>query len=328
MQPNRRQLLAGLAGLFGRYTIVPKSQPITRWPVDQRAAGSGTLPRERTSRVILLGTKGGPPPGTSGRSNPSTVILIGNAAYVIDCGYGVSRQLISAGVALDRIRYVFITHHHSDHNLEYGPLIYHAWVSPKPPRIDAYGPVGLQQLTRGFLASQKFDIDTRIADEGMTDLRKLVSVHEFNAAGAVMQNDDVIVTSCRVRHPPISQAYAYRFQTKDRSIVISGDTAYAPELARFAKGADVLVHEAMYMPAIDALVKRATNASRLREHLVASHTSTEDVGRIAAAAGVKTLVLSHLIPGDDPTITEEQWTAGVRQYFTGQVIVGRDLMEI
>jgi ribonuclease BN (tRNA processing enzyme) len=328
MQPNRRQFLAGLSSLAGPYAFVRKLPPKTGRQADQTEVASRTVPSERGPRIILLGTKGGPPPGTSGRSNPSTVILINDVAYVIDCGYGVSRQLILAGVALDRIRYVFITHHHSDHNLEYGPLLYNAWVSPKPPTIDAYGPVGLQQLTRGFFAYQKFDIDTRIGDEGMTDLRKLVSVHEFAAAGAVMQNDDVKVTSCRVRHPPISQAYAYRFDTKGRSVVISGDTAYAPDLAQFAKGADVLVHEAMYLPAIAALVKRATNASRLREHLVASHTSTEDVGRIAADAAVKTLVLSHLIPGDDPAITDEEWAEGARRHFKGRVIVGKDLMEI
>jgi len=247
---------------------------------------------------------------------------------VVDCGYGVSRQLISAGVALDRIRYIFITHHHSDHNLEYGPLLYHAWVSPKPPTIDVYGPTGMRELTRAFCAYQKFDIDTRVVDEGMTDLRGLVSIHDIEAAGVVMQSDDVKVTSCRVRHPPITQAYAYRFEAKDRSVVISGDTAYAPELAHFAKGADVLVHEAMYVPAIEVLIKRARNAPRLREHLLASHTSTEDVGRIAAEAGVKTLVLSHLIPGDDPSITDEQWSEGARKYFKGRVIVGKALMRI
>ena len=286
------------------------------------------MPREPASRIILLGTKGGPPLGKSGRSNPATLILIKDVPYVIDCGYGVSRQLISAGVALDRIRYVFITHHHSDHNLEYGPLLYQAWVTPKPPKIDVYGPEGLQQLTRDFFAYQKFDINTRIVDEGMTDIRRLVSIHEFKAPGVVMQNDDVKVTSHRVRHPPITQAYAYRFDARDRSIVISGDTTYMPELAQFAKGADVLVHEAMYVPAIEALINRATNASRLGEHLLASHASTEDVGRIAAEAGVKTLVLSHLIPGDGPSISDEQWAEGARKYFRGRIIVGKDLMEI
>jgi ribonuclease BN (tRNA processing enzyme) len=285
-------------------------------------------PKDPRTRLILLGTKGGPSVGNSSRSSPATLILINDVPYLIDCGYGVSRQLIAAGIALNRLRYIFITHHHSDHNLEYGPLLYNAWVTPQPPRIDAYGPVGLQKLTDAFFEYQKFDIDTRIVDEGMTDLRRLISVHEFGAPGVVMRDTDVKVTSCRVRHPPITQSYAYRFNAKDRSIVISGDTAYAPELADFAKGADVLVHEAMYLPAIEALIKSVSNAPRLRQHLLASHTSTEDVGRIAVQAGVGTLVLSHLVPGDDPSITDEQWSEGARKYFKGRIIVGKDLMEI
>src|SRR5438067_9660059 len=143
-----------------------------------------------------------------------------------------------------------------------------------------------------------------------------------------MQNVVVKVTNCRVRHPPITQSYAYRFDARDRSIVISGDTAYAPELAEFAKGADVLVHEAMYLLAIEKLIQENPAATRLREHLLAAHTSTEDIGRIAAQAGVKTLVLSHLVPGDDPSITDEQWSEGVRKHFKGRIIVGKDLMEV
>ena len=317
MQPNRRQCLAGVGILLGAGNVLPAG-----------AAAAEGKPSAGKTRVILLGTKGGPPLSRSGRSNSSTLLLINDVAYVVDCGYGVSRQLISAGVSLDRLRYVYVTHHHSDHNLEYGALLYNAWITPRPPKIDVYGPAGLADMTRAFFAYERFDIDTRIADEGMTDLRSLVSVHELGAAGDVMRNDDVRVTSCRVRHPPIVEAYAYRFDAKDRSVVISGDTAYAPELAKFAKGADVLVHEAMYLPAIDALVRPATNAPRLREHILASHTSTEDAGRIAAEAGVGTLVLSHLIPGDDPSITDAQWAEGARKHFKGRVVVGRDLLEI
>jgi ribonuclease BN (tRNA processing enzyme) len=280
------------------------------------------------TRIILLGTKGGPTLGTSGRSNPSTLLLINNVPYIIDCGYGVSRQLIKAGVALDRLRYIFITHLHWDHDLEFGGLFHNAWVAKQSARVDAYGPVGLKKMTRDFFSYMKFDIDTRIVDEGKNDPRGLLTVKEFDRAGAVMQNEDVKVTSCRTRHPPITQSYAYRFETKDRSVVISGDTTYAPELATFAKGADVLIHEAMYLPAIDKLVKQNPGSTRLREHLLAAHTSTEDVGRIAAQAEVKTLVLTHFVPGDDPSITDEQWSEGVRTHFNGRIIVGRDLMEI
>lgn len=281
------------------------------------------------TRLILLGTKGGPTlsrPG--GRSNSSSLILINGVPYLIDCGYGVSRQIISAGISLDRLRYIFITHHHSDHNLEYGPLLYNALITSDPRRIDAYGPTGLRKMTQDFFRYEQFDIETRLKDEGGTDPRKLVFVHDFARPGLVMQNAAVKVTSFRVRHPPISHSYAFRFDAKDRSVVISGDTAYVPKLAEFAKGADVLVHEAMYLPGVEALVKRFPDAKHLRQHLMASHTSTEDVGRIAAQAGVKTLVLSHLVPGDDPSITDEQWAEGARKTFKGPIIVGKDLMEI
>ena len=289
---------------------------------------TGIAQDKNRTRIILLGTKGGPRVGEAGRSNPSTLILINDVPYVVDCGYGVSRQLIKADIALNRVRYVFITHHHSDHNLEYGPLFYNAWITGLPVRFDAYGPVGLRKMTREFFAYQKFDIDIRIPDEGRPDPRRLLTVHEFNRSGLVMKSEDVRVSSLRVKHPPITQSYAYRFDAKDRSVVISGDTAYLPAMAEFAKGADVLVHEVMYLPGIEALLRRLPNAARLRQHLMAAHTVSEDVGRIAAQAGVKTLVLSHFVPGDDPSITDDQWADGVRKHFNGEIIVGKDLMEI
>lgn len=313
MTPNRRQFISAATGfaayssLFGRAAFGQQKKP---------------------TRVILLGTKGGPSVGKAGRSNPATLVLINDVPYLVDCGYGASRQLVSAGVALNRLRYIFISHHHSDHNLEFGPLLYNAWITGNPTRVDAYGPPGLTKMSRDFFNYLKFDIDTRIEDEGRPDPRKLLTVHEFGKPGMVLVNDDVKVSTCLVRHPPIAQAYAYRFDAHDRSVVISGDTAYAPELIEFAKGADVLVHEVMYLPGVEALVKRLPNAQRLREHLLASHTLPEDVGKIAAQAGVKTLVLSHFVPGDDPTITDEQWSEGARKHFNGRIVVGKDLLEI
>ena len=313
MQQTRRQFLRAASGFAISCALLPKI----------------ALGQQKTrTRIILLGTKGGPRVGEAGRSNPSTLILINDVPYLIDCGYGTSRQLITAGVELNRLRYIFITHHHSDHNLEFGPLLYNAWITGIPARIDAYGPPGLAKMSADFFNYLKFDIDTRMVDEGRPDPRKLVTIHEFAKPGVVLMNDEVKVSSCRVRHPPITQAYAYRFDAADRSVVISGDTAYAPELAEFAKGADVLVHEVMYLPGVDALVSRLPNAKRLREHLMAAHTLPEDVGRVAAQAGVKTLVLSHFVPGDDASITDDQWSEGVRKHFNGRVIVGKDLLEI
>ena len=309
---DRRQFLIGTASL-SLATILPQ-QLFSQEP--------------KRTRIILLGTKGGPSVGKAGRSNPATLILINDVPYLVDCGYGTARQLVSAGIALNRLRHIFITHHHSDHNLELGALIYNAWITGIPIRIDAYGPSGLRRMTQDFFNYQKFDIDTRIVDEGRPDPRQLVVAHEFNQPGQVLQNDEVKVTTCLVRHPPIKLAFAYRFDAKDRSVVISGDTAYAPELAEFAKGADVLIHEVMYLPGVEALIQRLPNAKRLREHLLASHTLPEEVGKIADRAGVKTLVLSHFVPGDDASITDEQWSADASKHFKGRIVVGKDLMEI
>jgi ribonuclease BN (tRNA processing enzyme) len=284
--------------------------------------------QKKRTRVVLLGTKGGPSVGRSGRSNPSTLIVINDVPYLVDCGYGATKQLISAGVGVNQLRYIFITHHHSDHNLEFGPLLYNAWITGVPARIDAYGPPGLKPMAREFFKYLKVDIDVRIVDEGRPDPRKLITTHDVLKPGGVFANDDVKVSACLVRHPPIKQSYAYRFDAHDRSIVISGDTAYAPELAEFAKDADVLIHEVMYLPAIETLLRQLPNAKRLREHLMASHTLPEDVGKIAATANVKTLVLSHFVPGDDPSITDAQWSSGIREHFNGQIIVGKDLMEV
>lgn len=310
---NRRQFLTSSTSLLCSSAL------LARFGLSQDKKGT---------RLILLGTKGGPRVGAEGRKNPSTLLLINGVPYVVDCGYGTTQQLLAAGVLLNKVRYIFITHHHSDHNLEYGSLFYNAWVTGLPARVDAYGPAGLEQMTRDFFNYMKLDIDTRIADEGRADPRKLILAHDVGKPGVVLVNDDVKVSACLVRHPQIKQAYAYRFDAKDRSIVISGDTTYVPELAEFAKAADVLVHEVMYLPAIEALARRLPNAIRLREHLLASHTLPEDVGRVAAQAGIKTLVLTHFVPSDDPSITDEQWTEGVRKHFSGQIIVGKDLMEI
>jgi ribonuclease BN (tRNA processing enzyme) len=295
-------------------------------------AGAALLPcalaaeRART-RLILLGTGGGPRPKRENNAS-AQVIVAGDALYVVDCGDGVARQLVLAGLSLDRLRHVFITHHHSDHNADYGNLLLLAWASGLRTRVDTWGPPPIERITRLFLEMNAYDIDIRIRDEGRVPLVPLIHTHELGGAGNVMQDENVKVRCALVPHPLVEPAYAYRFDTADRSIVISGDTAFSEDLISLAKGADVLVHEALYLPAVDRLVARVPNASTLRKHIVNSHTSVEDCGRIATAAGVRTLVLSHFVPPDDPEVTEEMWRSAASRHFSGEVIVGRDLLEI
>jgi ribonuclease BN (tRNA processing enzyme) len=298
-------------------------------------AGGHSVAAPGDTRVILLGTKGGPRVN-KGRANPSNLVIAAGRSYVVDCGYGVTRQLVEAGIEAHEVRTVLITHNHSDHMLELGALVYSAWAGGLREPLDVWGPPPIARSVANFLDSVSYDIDIRIEDEGRPDLRKLVRVHEFEApetvpaagSAAVFERDGLKVKAVRVRHPPITHAYAYRFDAPDRSIVLSGDTTYSPELIALAKGADVLVHEVMHLGGLDRLLSRNPNAPTLRKHLIDSHTTTEQLGHVAAEAGVKTLVLSHFVPGDDASITDAMWVEDVRKNFSGEIVVGRDLMTI
>ena len=279
------------------------------------------------SRLILLGTGGGPTPKAN-RGAPAQAIVVDGAAYVIDCGNGVARQLVLAGVPLSSLRGIFITHQHSDHNADYGNLLWLSWAATLTSKVNTYGPPPLARMTRLFLEMNDYDIKTRMADEGRPPLSDLIAVHEIGGAGLVMQDAHVKVTAALVDHGAVKPAYAYRFDCPDRSIVISGDTRPSDNLVRLAKGADVLVHEVMYLPELERLTATEPNARTLRDHLLASHTTTEQVGRIATDAGVKTLVLSHFVPGGAPVIPDKVWFDAVRPYFSGNLIVGRDLLEL
>ena len=278
------------------------------------------------TRIVFLGTKGGPRVGL-GRSNPANLVVVNDTPFVIDCGMGVSRQLVAAGVPLETVKYIFISHHHSDHNLEYGNLAYNAWVTGLSTPIHSFGPKGIEAMTKTFFELNRFDIETRIEDEGRPDLRKLLIAKDITEDGVVLQTADVKITAFRTPHPPITDNFAYKFETPDGVVVFSSDTNYNPQLAEFAKRADVLVHEALYLPWVDRLVTRVKNGATLKKHLLESHTAAEDVGRIADAANVKVLVMSHLVP-DDPDVTDDDWRSEAAKNFKGRIVVARDLMEL
>lgn len=286
--------------------------------------------QKKGMRLILLGTAGGPTPKKN-RAAPAQMILIDDA-YIIDCGNGVAQQIVKAGVKLSAVRHVFLTHHHSDHNADFGNLMLLAWAADLNHRIDTYGPAPIKRMTQQFLALNDFDIQTRIHDEGRPPLKSLIVPHEIphqlKHGGLVLQNEKIKVTATQVVHPPIRSALAYRFEHAGKSIVISGDTTYSENLVKLAKNADVLVHEIMHTPALDQLLATEPNATRLKEHLLASHSTAEQVGRIASEAKVKKLVLSHFVPGGYPYLEDSVWLNAVRPFFDGEIIVGSDLMEI
>jgi ribonuclease BN (tRNA processing enzyme) len=291
------------------------------------ADGPPRPPSRAGTRLILLGTAGGPRPRPT-RAASAQVIVANDSAYVVDCGNGVARQMAMARVPLPSIRNVFITHHHSDHNADYGTLLLLAWSSGLATPIDTWGPPPLAHITETFFDMSATDIDARMRDEGRVDPRPLVRPHELRTGGPIVEDGNLKVTAALVDHPPMSFAFAYRFDAPDRSIVISGDTRRSDTLIALARGADILVHEAMLADAVDRLIVDVPNAPDLKRSILSHHTTAEDAGRVAQSAGVRTLVLSHLVPAEDPGVSDEMWIEAARRHFSGSVIVGRDLLEI
>jgi len=278
-------------------------------------------------RLVLLGTQGGPFIRSYKQTPSANLIVFKNMPVVIDTGFGVTFKLLDAGVNLSSIKYIFITHHHSDHNLELGPLLYNSWIAGLNESIDVYAPAGLKSMLSHYWQSNQFDIETRINDEGRPDIRKLVKSHEYSE-GTLISNSNFEVSAMKNIHPPVSESYALKFKVGNKIVVFSGDTAYCPALIPFALNADYLVHEIMYIPAVEGMVKRRPNAVKLKESIMSHHTSAENVGRIASTANVKNLILTHFVPSDDKSLTDQIWLNAVRNNFSGNIIVGRDLLQL
>ena len=278
--------------------------------------------------VALLGTKGGPAirPGSS--MPTSNLVCFNGQQIVLDCGLGVTKGLVDQGIQLKDLSLIFISHLHSDHYLELGPLIYTAWTAGLKTQINIYGPDRLEAYWTSFLTSMKEDIDLRIEDEGRPDLRSLITFHVVDE-GVVMEQYGITVTALRTKHPPLIDCFAYSFKTANIHVVFSGDTAPIGALEDFARGADLLVHEAMLRSALPALMKRVGNGSeKLMAHFLCSHTFAVDAAKTAQNAGVKHLALSHLIPSDDPDYGEPDWQDSVTQHWDGPLSVGYDGIRI
>jgi len=329
---SRRSLLAGLATMPALVVAAGRraaQAAAANTPVEDVQAA---LRNASGTRLVLLGTGAGPNPTVPGRTRHMTshVMVSNAAAYVLDCGLGVTNQFARAGIPFTSVRSIFITHHHPDHNIEYGPFLVLGWVQGMPGSVRAFGPPPLKQMTDDLMRAYKATIGFWVEDLKVKPLAS-PAVKEVSAPGAVMQDEHVKVAAAIVQHPPVRPALAYRFDFQDRSIAFSGDTAPVETVTRLAGGADVLVHEAMYGPALEAYIRdRIAKGVPIRfddymAHMRVDHSPVEDVGRIAQEAGVKTLVLSHLTPGIDG-IPDEAWRDLAAKQFKGDIVVARDLM--
>jgi len=291
------------------------------------------------SKLFLLGTGGGPILGGERRMS-SNVITVGDKAYVIDCGYGAAQAIAEATVPFKQIASIFITHNHADHMLDYGSLLFFCWLQGRVAPIDVYGPPPLKKMTQSLLDANTTPLDYYKDDLAMNGMPE-VNVHELSTGGYVMDDGIAKVTCAVVEHPPVLPSFGYRFDLADRSIVFSGDTTPSDALIKLAKGADMLVHEAAIFPLVLDMMKAAAAAKsapkadgsvpqsfdeeRFKAHMYNAHTSAEDAGRVAAAAGVGTLVLNHLTPGAKMA-PDSMWTEQAAKHFKGKIVVAHDGM--
>jgi len=267
----------------------------------------------------LLGT--GTPYPDPNAFGPAAAVVLGKRVFLFDAGDGVMRRMNSAGLSISGPEAVFITHLHTDHTLGYADLILTSWIMRRVSPLEVHGPRGLQRMTQHLLAAYEEDI--RVRTFGLE--REIAGghrarVHEVKS-GLVYQRDGVRVTAIAVPHGSWKEAYAYRIDTPDRSIVISGDTRPSSALMRAAHGVDVLVHE-VYSP-LHLTPENRPGGKYWPQYMRAFHTSDVELGALAARAEPKLLVLTHIIRFGS---SDEELLAGVRAGgFSGSVKVGKDL---
>ncbi len=286
----------------------------------------------RRSRLVLLGTGGGPTIHKNAtRSGPANAVLVDGVAYLVDCGEGAPRQFVRAGLSLTDIDNIFITHQHFDHNSDLGNFLAYTWFAGRRAPVHVWGPPRLEGLLDDYIRLNEFDFRLREKETGRPPFDPVPRAHELEMEGRiehepvqVISDERVTVTAIRVNHGLVPSV-AYRFRTPDRDIVFSGDRGGEDDIAGFARGADVLVHEVLHYEAMRQTHPNAPEA--VLAHYRNDHTSPEDVGRVATEAGVRTLVLNHVLPDND-LVDESEWIRLVSRTFDGEILLGTDLLEV
>ena len=325
MRPVTLSRRAALKAAFGAYATAQVSPSLQ---------SSGV-------HLVLLGTQGGPN-YTATRGECASALLVDGRPYLVDCGYGTLAALKKAGVNHRQIAQVFISHLHDDHTADLAALLIRQWTDGRIEPTTVIGPYGTAKMVDAVIAFGAANAAIRTVDEARSvkpaDMLKRRDIDATPAPVEVFRDDRLTVRAVENTHYPAEskqrmpyRSVAYRCDTPGRSIVFSGDTAYSSGLVGLAKGADVLVCEAMDVAAMrkafEGMVGRgmyADNPEGVWRHIVGTHTPLEDAGRMAAEAGVRTLVLTHIIPGALDPLPDETYLAPARKVFRGAVLLGRD----
>jgi ribonuclease BN (tRNA processing enzyme) len=285
-------------------------EPVTSTRV-QASADSTTL--------ILLGT--GNPYPLPERQGPATAVVVGARVFLFDAGSGVMRQMKAAGLPISGPTALFITHLHSDHTLGYPDVIFTSWFMRRAWPLQVYGPHGLRRMTDNIMAAWQEDIEIRTEglEHEVADWLR-VDVHECSP-GVVYDSGGVRVSAIPVKHGEWKEAYGFRIDTPDRSIVIGGDTAPSDEIVKASQDVDVLIHEVY--PRSRVAPEKRPGGEDWPQYLKEYHTSDLELGQLAAKCRPKLLILSHIVAGAG---AEEEIIRGIREGgYTGPIEIGKDL---
>ena len=293
------------------------------------------------TRLIMLGTRGGP--GVSvDRSESASAVVVDGVPYLVDCGYGTMRALVQAGVAYQSVSTMFLTHLHDDHTADIAALLSHQWTGSKATPTNVYGPYATERTVKGAIEFFRANVEIRTIDEGRKEQPEALffghDVDVGNEPVRVFADDKVVVTAVTNTHFPERfvarmqhRSLGFRFETSTRSICFSGDTAYSANIVKLARGADVFVCEVMDHRTYENNMRRAAEAAAagneesVARHVAETHSTPSMVGRMAKEAGVKTVVLNHQLRGQAANgFTLSSFIDGVRAEFDGNVVVGED----
>jgi ribonuclease Z len=271
-------------------------------------------------KVTLLGT--GCPQVDTERYGPANLVRHGEAAFLVDCGSGVTQRLLAAGCPGRDLDSVFLTHLHSDHLVDLFQLVISSWHQgrQRPQRI--FGPRGTRAYVDGLMRLWRAELDQRIAHELRPSAVGLeVEVTEFED-GWTMAEKGVSVTAFAVSHAPVKYAYGFRFEAGGRRAVFSGDTRKCTEVIEAARDADLLVHECFIHHEMKLGPGRTAEGLA---NVASYHTLSHEVGKVAAEARARCLLLNHFVPTrfDKPALLAE-----VARDYAGPVLVGEDLMSV
>ena len=283
--------------------------------------------------IVLLGT--GTPLPNPARACASTLVICGSASFLVDTGRGFLNNLAALG--LNDAAAVLFTHFHSDHFAEFGEFMVNRTIRGATQPIPVIGPAGTRKVITALLQAYGPDNQYRKLHHGSKwDDRGMQPDFREKDGGVVYNHEGVEIRMFAVDHHPVMPAVGYRFQYRGHVAVISGDTVKVPAMVEMAMGADILVHDTtqkqMVQGMIGFLKSRKTAAddrlAAMSEEMMAYHAATEEVAQIAAEAGVKKLVLTHLVPSIPPTMDGGPFLAGLDTIFKGRIYLGQDGMRI